>query len=101
MAITKSTNVIFLLFFIFAKVLPMLPIVADRQKHAHTQTDTDKLIAIGEILHICLMIANLYRAIGGNMITSMRELGTWRQISYLHRYVVSLTWKNNVKCLGL
>ena len=61
MAIIKIYKRHIFAFFIFAKVLPMLTIVTDRQKHSHThtQTDTDKLIAIGEILHICLMIANL------------------------------------------
>ena len=49
---SKSTNVIFFTFLLFAKVFAMRTIVI----HRHTDTETEKPLAIGESdLQICLI----------------------------------------------
>ena len=55
--ISKFTNIIFT-FVIFAKVRPVRKKVTDIHTHInkHTDTETDKPIAIGEILQISLLI---------------------------------------------
>ena len=57
---SKSTNNIFT-FFIFAKVAYVRTIVTDRRTYIYTHTDpeTDRPMAIGEILQICLNTNNL------------------------------------------
>ena len=46
------------IFLIFAQVWPMRTILTDTPTHRDTHTSTDKPMAIGEIVHICLKILN-------------------------------------------
>ena len=60
---SKSTNVIFYIFF-FAKVQPVRTIVTDR----YTDTETDNPPTIGEILQICLKTKAQMTLLSNNMI---------------------------------
>ena len=46
----------FFIFFIFAKIRPVRTKNIDRRTDRQTHTETDKSIAIGDILQICLQI---------------------------------------------